>query len=103
MTQKLGALARDQRGNIQYAMLAIVGGVLILVVGLILADMVLDQIGKAAGSLGEPTYSDIVDHDSAGSINSLLALLYYIVLITLGIGMIGGGGYGRTGPRVSMM
>ena len=87
------SLYRDQRGNIQVAMTSIIFGVLVLVVGLILSDLVIDQVGKAAASLGEPTYSD-VEHDSAGSINALLVILYYIVLISLAVGMIGGGAVG---------
>ena len=75
------------------AMGTMVVGVLLLVVGLVMADMVVDQILKAAQSLAEPTYSN-VDHDSASSINGLLVIIYYIAMITLSIGMIGGGGYG---------
>ena len=100
---RLGLLCQDERGNIQVAMGSIIFGVLVLVVGLILSDLILDQVGKASGSLGEDTYSD-VDHDSAGSINGLLVLLYYIVLIVLALGMIGGGGYSAyKGARGGMM
>ena len=90
---RAGLMYRDDRGNIQASMTSIILGVLILVVGLILSDLVIDQILKAAMNLGAPTYSE-VDHDSANSINGLLAILYYIVLIVLAVGMIGGGGYG---------
>lgn len=90
---RAGLMYRDDRGNIQASMTSIILGVLILVVGLILSDLVIDQILKAATNLGAETYSD-VDHDSANSINGLLAILYYIVLIVLAVGMIGGGGYG---------
>ena len=90
---KAGLMYRDERGNIQMSMAAVIFGVLVLVVGLILSDLIIGQVGKAAASLGAPTYSD-VDHDSATSINGLLVILYYIVLITLALGMVGGGGYG---------
>ena len=69
------------------------GGILILVVGLTMADMIIDQIIKAAVELAEPTYSN-VDHGSASSINGLLVVIYYIAMIALSFGMIGGGGYG---------
>ena len=90
---KAGLLYRDERGNIQLAMGAIMLGVLVLVVGLIMSDMLINQVGKVAAKLGAPTYSS-VDHGSASSINSLLVILYYIVLITLALGLIGGGGAG---------
>ena len=74
-------------------MAAIMAGVLLLVVGLVMADMIIDQVLKAAQNLAEPTYSN-VDHGSASSINGLLVTIYYVALLGLAFGMIGGGGYG---------
>ena len=88
---QLGFLYRDESGNIQAGMSAIIMGVLVLVVGLILSDLIVGQVGQAAAKLGAPTGSE-VDHSSAQSINGLLVILYYIVLIVLALGMIGGGG-----------
>ena len=86
------ALWRDQRGNMTAGMSSIIFGVLVLVVGLILSDLVLSQVGEASAKLSADTGSN-VDHSSAQSINSLLPILYYIGLITLALGMIGAGGY----------
>ena len=93
-------LWRDQRGNMTAGMSSIIFGVLVLVVGLILSDLVLSQVGEASAKLSEDTGSD-VDHSSAQSINSLLPILYYIGLITLALGMIGAGGYATYRGHVS--
>ena len=87
-----GVLYRDEHGNLGVQIGVMLFGVLTLVVGLLMADMLIDQVAKSAGLLSEPTYSD-VDHSSARSMNGLLVMLYYVFLIILSLGMVGAGGY----------
>ena len=85
------------------ALAVMMGGILVLVVGLTFGDMIIDQIIKAAVKLSQPTYSN-VDHSSASSINGLIVVIYYIAMIALSFGMIGGGGYaGYTQMKGGMM
>ena len=71
------------------SLVAILVGVLTLVVGLVLADVVLTAVqdgGRQAGSFA-----------GASSVNNLIPVVYFSVIVTIGIGMIGAGAFGMSG------
>ena len=70
-------------------MKVIVSGVLVLVIGIALANPVITMLvtvlsGDAIGSF-----------ESASAIGELVPLVYFMVIIGLGLAMIGGGGYSQ--------
>ena len=72
---------------------SLISGIIIFVIGLILADIIISSVGEAAGILGEPTNSD-VDHGAASSLNGLIPLVYYVGLAGLSLSISYTGGKG---------
>lgn len=80
-------------GSFKMQIIIMLGGVLVMVIGLLMSDTLIDQISRAAGSLGKETYSSIVDHDGAQNLNGMLVLLYYAGLMIASFSLMGVGGY----------
>ena len=71
------------------SLVAILVGILTLVVGLVLADVVLESVqtgGAKAGSFA-----------GAAQVNNLIPVVYFTVIVSIGIGMIGAGAFGMLG------
>ncbi len=73
------------------SLLALFGGMLFLVFGLVLAPTILAQ----AASSG--SHTNIGSFSGTQSINDLVPLIYYTVVAIGGIGLIGAGGAGIAG------
>ena len=68
--------------------LALFGGVLFLIFGLILAPTIISQ----AVTAGET--ATIGSFSGSSALNNLIPFIYYTVVLIGGLGMIGGGGFG---------
>lgn len=66
----------------------IIGGVLSLVFGLLLADIVIDSATTAL------TNASIGSFSGASAIGGLVPMVYFVVVLVGGLGMIGAGGRG---------
>ena len=77
--------------NVKYAFGAIIGGVLILVIGLVLADVILSTAATSGGG------DTIASFSGAKAMNDLIPLVYYASLVTISLGLIGGGAAGVAG------
>ena len=73
------------------SLLALFGGMLFLVFGLVLAPTILDQAATSGSSANIGSFS------GTQSINDLVPLIYYTVVVIGGIGLIGAGGAGVAG------
>ena len=69
----------------------IVGGVMTVVIGMVLANVIIDQ---AATSGDNPK---IGSFSGAQSLNDLIPLVYYAAVVMIGVGLIGIGGAGLAG------
>ena len=75
------------------SMVAILVGILTLVIGLTLGPVVLQAIADADPAVSAPTR----DFAGASSINRLIPVVYFTVIVSIGIGMIGAGALGMMG------
>ena len=73
------------------SLLALFGGMLFLVFGLVLAPTILSQAASSGSS------ANIGSFAGTQSINDLVPLIYYTVVAIGGIGLIGAGGAGIAG------
>ena len=91
------ALGEVEPGTMQGRIVAIVSGVLTIVIGLVLADIVVGQSATSGGG------NSIGSFSGAKSVNDLVPLIYYTAIVMLGIGMIGigAGGFMGRGPMSS--
>ena len=71
--------------------IALLSGVLVLVLGLVLATTVLSQAATAGSSTNIGSFSGVQ------SINDLVPLIFYFGLIFMGLGLMGVGGAGIAG------
>ncbi len=78
----------DQRGNIAASIIALIGGVLFIVFGLVLADTILSQAATSGGSANIGSFS------GAQSLNDIVPLVYYTIIVVGGVTLIGVGGMG---------
>ena len=84
----------DQRGNIAASIIALIGGVLFIVFGLVLSDTILSQAATSGGSANIGSFS------GAQSLNDIVPLVYYTIIVVGGVTLIGVGGMGvRAGVR----
>lgn len=74
--------------GIQNQMVMVIGGVLVLVLGVILADVIIDETTTAL------TNSSIGSFAGAESIGGLIPFIYFTVIILIGVGMMGIGARG---------
>ncbi len=81
----------DIRGGTQQNIAAIIGGVLTIVVGLVLSSTVLAQAASSGGSASIGSFA------GAQALNDLVPLVYYAVVVLIGVGMMGLGAAGLTG------
>jgi|TARA_B100001750_G_scaffold184845_1_gene153774 hypothetical protein len=81
----------DVKGGTQQNIAAIIGGVLTIVVGLVLSTTVLAQAAASGGSTAIGSFA------GAQSLNDLVPLVYYAVVVLLGVGMMGLGAAGFAG------
>jgi hypothetical protein len=81
----------DDVGALQTNLVALLGGVLVLVFGLILASLVNSQ-AAATGSA-----ANIGSFSGAQSLNDLIPLVFMMVILIAGVGLIGLGGAGVAG------
>lgn len=85
----LRQLAVGQRGDVmetlQPAIMLVIVGVIVLVVGLVMAPTVIDQAQTAGSNASIGSFS------GAQSFNDLIPLFYYIILVGLSLGLIGVG------------
>lgn len=88
----LGLLWRDERGDIKGSIGAVVGGVLTIVIGLVLSNVILTQAATAGASTAIGSFS------GAQALNDLVPLIYYAVVVLLGVGMMGVGAKGLMRP-----
>ncbi len=79
-------LFRNTDGGTQTNIAAIIGGVLTIVIGLVLANTVVTQAASVPASIGS--------FSGAASLNDLVPLVYYAVIVLLGVGMMGLGAAG---------
>jgi len=79
-------LFRNTDGGTQSNIAAIIGGVLTLVIGLVLANTVVSQAASVPASIGS--------FSGASALNDLVPLVYYAVIVLLGVGMMGMGASG---------
>ena len=77
---------RNNNGGTQASIASIIGGVLTIVVGLVLANTVVTQAASVTASIGS--------FAGASSLNDLVPLVYYAVIVLIGVGMMALGGYG---------
>lgn len=84
-------LAAGQSGNIQTRIISIVAGVITLVIGLVLSDVIVDTAATQGAAANLASFS------GAKSLNDLLPLVYYAAVVMLGVGMIGIGAAGFAG------
>lgn len=91
----LGFAWRDVDGNAQARITAIILGVVVLMIGMIVAG-ILDSTASDAGASTKP----IGSFAGAKPLNDLIPTLIRVVLVMVGVGMIGIGtaGFARVGP-----
>jgi hypothetical protein len=77
-------------GFIAAPIVTLIAGVLFLVFGLILSDIVLSQAATSGGSATIGSFS------GAQSMNDLVPFIYYAVVVIGGVGLIGIGAKGMT-------
>ena len=70
------------------SLMTIIGGVIVLVVGLVLADVVIDSVTTAL------TNASIGSFTGATGIGGLIPMLYFVVLIAITIALVAIGGTG---------
>lgn len=89
-----GLAMLDVAGNMQMRIGAIIGGVITLVIGLVLAGVINSTAASAGGSGAIDSFA------GAKSINDLVPLVYYTVIVMVAVGMIGLGvaGFAKRGP-----
>ena len=75
-------------GNMKGMIGLMVAGLVIIVIGLSLSGTILGA-AETSGSAG-----NIGSFSGAKAMNDLIPLLYYVVIVTLGVGLIAAGGYG---------
>lgn len=90
-TRSAARLATSEAGNVQSRIIAIVAGVITLVIGLVLADVIVDTAATQGAAANLASFS------GAKSLNDLLPLVYYAAVVMLGVGMIGIGTAGFMG------
>ncbi len=78
-------------GSIKNSIMVIIAGVITFVVGLSLASTVLSQAATAGSAATIGSFS------GAQSLNDLTPLLYYAIIIFLGVSMMAVGGAGVSG------
>ena len=84
-------MATNETGSMMNALGAVLGGVVVFVVGLSLAATVLTAASTAGASTAMGSFSN------AKSINDLLPLIFYVGLMVVGIGLMITGGAGMAG------
>ena len=91
----LGFAVVDVNGNAQMRITAIILGVVVLMIGMIVAG-ILDSTAADAGAEDKP----IGSFAGAAPLNNLIPTLIRVVLVMVGVGMIGIGtaGFARVGP-----
>lgn len=83
-----GILYKDERGDVKASIGAVVGGVLTIVVGLVLSNTILSQAAASGSSASIGSFS------GAQSLNDLVPLIYYAVVVLIGVGLMGIGARG---------
>ena len=91
----LGFASREVDGNAQARIVALILGVVVIMIGMIVAG-ILDQTAADAGAAAKP----IGSFAGARPLNNLIPTLIRVVLVIVGVGMIGIGtaGFARMGP-----
>lgn len=91
----LGLASREVDGNAQARIVALILGVVVIMIGMIVAG-ILDQTAADAGKVDKP----IGSFAGAKPLNNLIPTLIRVVLVIVGVGMIGIGtaGFARMGP-----
>tara|TARA_Y100000310_G_scaffold340407_1_gene436083 strand:- start:2384 stop:2704 length:321 start_codon:yes stop_codon:yes gene_type:complete len=84
----LGLAYEDERGDIKTSIGAVVGGVLTIVVGLVLSNTILSQAATSGASANIGSFS------GAQALNDLVPLIYYAVVVLIGVGLMGIGARG---------
>jgi len=75
----------------QSQILAIIGGVLVIVIGLVLEVTILAQATTSGAD------SNIGSFSGAQALNDLVPLVYNAAIVMIGVGLIGAGGLGIAG------
>ena len=81
------AVMASEVGAAKDSIILIVGGVISLIIGMVLASTVISAAVTAGTATGIGSFV------GAQSLNDLVPLVYYAVVVMLGVGMIGTGGY----------
>ena len=89
--RQLAAAIGNDRGALDSRIGAIIGGVITLVIGMVLASTVNTQ----AASTGAAT--NIGSFTGAQALNDLIPLVYIAAIVMVGVGLIGMGGAGYMG------
>ena len=76
------------------AFMAIIGGVLVLVVGLVLSGTILSRAASSGSDASIGSFA------GAQALNDLVPLMYYAVLVLFSVGLlsVGGAGLANRGP-----
>ncbi|GIV82904.1 MAG: hypothetical protein KatS3mg051_2258 [Anaerolineae bacterium] len=77
------------------ALVSLISGVLLIVFGLVLADVVLSQAVASGSSASIGSFS------GARALNDIIPLVYYTVIVVSGVGLIGLGALQLRGGRRS--
>ena len=70
---------------------SIIGGVITIVIGLVLSNVVIETAATSGGNAAIGSFA------GAASINNLIPLIYFTVIVMVGVGMIGLGVTGMAG------
>lgn len=87
----LKRLIRNQRGDIKTSIMAIVGGVITVVMGLVLESTVLTQAATSGVTTGIGSFA------GAQALNDLAPLAYNAAIVMIAVSLIGIGSAGLTG------
>ena len=81
----------DERGAVDARIMAIIMGVITIVVGLVMSDVVLSQAATSGAD------ANIGSFTGARSFNDLVPVIYFAALVIISVGLIGLGAAGLAG------
>ena len=82
---------RNERGNLNIAIAALMGGLLVFVLGLILSGITIDTAATTGSNANIGSFTGV------RSINDLVPLVFVFALVLIGLGLMVGGAAGLAG------
>ena len=89
--RRLQSALGNEHGAMQQAMITLIFGVIVIVVGLVLESTILSRAATAGSS------TNIGSFAGAQALNDLVPLIYNAAIVIMGVGLIGLGALGMTG------